>query len=92
MSHQSNDLRVDVDRNGDHHGTTGIYVRAKDPWDSWANADIAELDRVSLLRWLRSRGGENLWAENTVMALLGHKQFQADEALTALKEVSDGPR
>lgn len=51
---------------------TGIYVRAK-LGDKWGSYDIAELDAKSLLAWLRSRGGENRWAENCVGLLLGHK-------------------
>jgi len=53
------------------HEATGIYVRAK-VGERWGNADIAELDADSLYRWLRSRGGDNPWAESTVLALLGH--------------------
>ena len=63
------ELYVDADRLGEMD--TGIYVRAKhgDKWDSF---DIAALDAPSLLKWLRSRGGENKWAENCVGILLGH--------------------
>jgi hypothetical protein len=50
---------------------TGIYVRAK-RGDRYFNVDIAELDKASLLAWLRSRGGDNAWAENTVGIILGH--------------------
>ena len=51
---------------------TGIYVRAQDDKGHWGSFDIAYLDRPSLMMWLRSRGGDNPWAENTVAALLGH--------------------
>ena len=51
---------------------TGIYIRAKDEAGKWGSHDIAHLDRESLLRWLRSRGGSNPWAENVVAILLGH--------------------
>ena len=51
---------------------TGIYVRAKNLYDKWDSIDIAHLTRASLLDWLRSRGGENQWAENTVLLLLAH--------------------
>ena len=52
------------------NGETGIYVRAiKDGRPG--SYDIATLDRDSLFRWLRSRGGANPWAENIVAALLG---------------------
>ena len=53
---------------------TGICVRAQKPDGSYASVDVAELDGPSLLAWLRSRGGENPWAENTVALLLGHKE------------------
>ena len=56
---------------------TGIYVRAKHN-GKWFNADIAELDKASLLAWLRSRGGENKWAESVVGTLLGHGAFDAN--------------
>lgn len=55
---------------------TGIYVRAKDSNGKFQNADIAVLTRESMHHWLRSRGGENLWAENTVAALLGYDAFE----------------
>jgi len=50
---------------------TGIYVRALDQ-DKPESVDIAQLNKESLLRWLRSRGGRNEWAENVVLILLGH--------------------
>lgn len=50
---------------------TGIYVRARTA-SGWQSVDIAELDRSSLLRWLRSRN-EN-WSENVVLLLLGHER------------------
>lgn len=52
---------------------TGIFVRATLE-GRWGSYDIAELDRASLLTWLRSRGGANPWAENVVLAMLGHDQ------------------
>jgi hypothetical protein len=51
---------------------TGIFVRAKYPGDLWKPADIILLTKESLLEWLRSRGGENSWAENCVGIMLGH--------------------
>ena len=50
---------------------TGIFVRAKFN-GHWLSVDIAHLDKESLLEWLRSRGGKNPWAEDTVGLLLGH--------------------
>lgn len=62
---------VDSERlqaNGEH--VTGIYVRAKHK-GRWLSADIANLDRESLLSWLRT-GGVNPLAENLVGILLGY--------------------
>lgn len=61
---------VDPQREEDIYGT-GIYVRAKREGE-WVNADIAHLDKDSLTAFLRSRGGENEWAESVVYILLGH--------------------
>ena len=54
---------------------TGIYVRVRLPSGSWANVDISELSGRDLVTWLRSRGGENAFAEN----LIGHGRIVADE-------------
>jgi hypothetical protein len=54
---------------------TGIFVRAKDQGGKYQSVDIALLDAVSLLAWLRSRGGQNFWAENTLGRLLGHNDL-----------------
>lgn len=62
--------RVDIARHD--IGVTGIYVRAVNVAGMWNSVDIAELERDSLHRWLRSRGGVNLFAENCVLVLLGH--------------------
>ena len=51
---------------------TGIYVRAQNTEGRWISADIAQLDTDSLNEWLRSRGGENEWAESVVRILQGH--------------------
>jgi len=50
---------------------TGIFVRAIVDGRP-ASVDIACLDKASLHDWLRSRGGQNEWAENVVLQLLGH--------------------
>jgi len=52
--------------------STGLYVRAKRPDGKWISADLCQLDKPSLLAWLKSRGGNNRWAEDTVGILLGH--------------------
>lgn len=57
---------------------TGIYVRAKTP-TGWDSVDIAILDKESLRVWLRSRGGDNPWAEDVVGILLGHGHLSPDE-------------
>lgn len=74
--------RTDASRSGDQRFTeaTGIYVRAKSADERWVNADIAELDGQSLLAWLRSRGGDNRWAEDVVGLLLGHGHLHARES------------
>jgi hypothetical protein len=72
-------FKVDVHRLGERHGTTGIYIRATAPDGGFGTYDIAELDRASLRDWLRSRGGDNLWAENTVFILLGHEPWAPNE-------------
>lgn len=57
---------------GDIAGT-GIYVRAYDEQHrKWMSVDISTLTFESLRRWLRSRGGQNPWAENTVGIILGY--------------------
>jgi hypothetical protein len=67
---------VDPARKDDGDGVTGIYVRAKLD-DKWGSYDIATLDRTSLCAFLRARGGKNEWAENTVLAMLGHRTVEA---------------
>lgn len=64
-------LNVDNDRAACYR-EIGIPVRALDD-GKWVTTDIAHLDRESLLSWLRSRGGDNPWAENVVLILLGHE-------------------
>ncbi len=54
------------------HSQTGVYVRAKSPEGKWGSYDIAELDGESLLKFLKSRGGKNKWAEDIVGICLGH--------------------
>jgi len=51
---------------------TGIYVRAKRESGKWESVDILCLTKDSLLDWLRSRGGDNPWAEDVVGILLGY--------------------
>lgn len=70
-SNPSPPLTVDPDRVENNHSYSGIFIRATHD-GRWGSYDIAELDRASLLRFLRSRGGHNEWAEGVVLGLLGH--------------------
>lgn len=54
--------------------TTGIYVRALDVDGKPGTIDINCLDKESLHHWLRSRGGDNPWAEHVVALLLDHSE------------------
>jgi hypothetical protein len=63
-------LTIDPSRHG-VMPETGIFIRAKTDAGRWVTCDISELDKSSLLSWLRSRGGDNVWAENVVGILLG---------------------
>lgn len=76
---------ADDDYRADRASTTetGIYVRAK-VRDAYRSVDISSLTLPSLLRWLRSRGGQNLWAEYTVAQLLGHDRRDIDLAMQQL--------
>ena len=58
---------------------TGIWVRAWTADGRCVNACISELDRASLLAWLRSRGGDNPWAEDVVGILLGHGHLHGED-------------
>jgi hypothetical protein len=65
----------------DEETGTGIYIRAKlvnGGTERWVDADLVELDKASVLAWLRSRGGDNPWAENCVGILLGHGPLHED--------------
>lgn len=62
-------LRVDPERYQRMGIDTGIYVRAEMPGGFFGDADISDLDRDSLERWLRSAPRI---AERTVVLLLGH--------------------
>ena len=59
---------------------TGIFVRAQDVNGKWISCDIGELTRGSLLDWLRSRGGDNQFAENCIGQLLGYGPLHEPEA------------
>jgi len=67
--------QIDENRIDEKYEITGIYIRASDPSGKWDSVDIAQLDKQSLHAFLRSRGGENLRAENIVGILLGYGSF-----------------
>lgn len=73
----STPLKIDPERR-EHADATGVYVRALDG-ERWTSADIATLDKPSLLAWLRFRGGDNPWAEDVVGVLLGHGHLHTHE-------------
>jgi len=54
---------------------TGIFIRVQVN-GKWGAYDIGDglVSDEQVLEWLRSRGDNNPWAENTVMALLGRRQ------------------
>jgi hypothetical protein len=63
---------------------TGIFVRAKRKSTfRGSTVDICELDTVSLVTWLRSRGEHNALAESVVCMLLGHTTAEIDSAIKA---------
>jgi hypothetical protein len=69
------ELRIDMKRITKSVWTVpAILVRAKNEHGHFQTCDISDLDRESLLTWLRSRGGSNALAEATVLILLGHEQ------------------
>ena len=68
------ELKIDPKRLWMEDKETGIFVRAKNG-DKWDNFDIVYLDTKSLLTWLKSRGGSNKWAEDTVCIILGHEPY-----------------
>lgn len=55
---------------------TGIFVRAE-IGGKWQSVDIGDprFTDKEVLKWLRSRGGNNPWAENCVLSLLGREQI-----------------
>lgn len=74
MSNENQTLKTDSEREINYNGYSGILVRAVGKDGKWGSFDIAELTRESLIAWLKSHGGDNPHAENTVAVLLGHEQ------------------
>lgn len=61
---------------------TGIYIRTEDPNTSRVKTgDIYYLTSDSLLSWLKSRGGDNQWAEDVVGILMGHGHLHGPEEI-----------
>lgn len=85
------ELKVSKERTSeDWRDQTGIYVRAQLPDGKWVNADILQLTPQSLTEWLRSRGGDNPWAESVVLSLLGWSYEERDELRE--EEADGGPQ
>ena len=76
-------LKADEERLKEGFRETGIFVRAQHEDGRWRTTDIVNLDAESLLAWLRSRGGQNVWAEETVGILLGHQHALHAETVQA---------
>jgi len=74
------ELKVDESRLNDRlrFQACDIVIMAMYPDGKIAQADVAVLDKASLLKWLRSRGGENKLAENVVGVVLGHGPLHDD--------------
>ena len=67
------DHHTAADREGDQLvGLTGIYDRAKGQDGRWGTYDIAELDRDSLIDFVRGRGPVTTRALHIVLIMLGH--------------------
>ena len=72
MSAEIMTYKIDESREPSLSEATGIYIRAQRPDGRFDSVDIGVLTKDSLLDWLRSRGGSNPWAENTIGILLMH--------------------
>lgn len=83
MDKEKECLRVDPER-ARMSESTGIFVRAIDPETKrWGSFDIIHLDRISLMRFCRSRGDTSVWMESIIMSLLLHYGKHPEE--------TDGP-
>ena len=51
---------------------TGVYDRAIGNDGRWGSYDIAELNRDSLVDFVRSRGEVSTWALHLILIMLGH--------------------
>lgn len=67
------DHHTAADREGDQLvGLTGIFVRAIGQDNRWGTYDIAELDRDSLVDFVRSRGEVSTWGLHIILIMLDH--------------------
>lgn len=66
------DLRTTDSREQFCHGSTGVYIRAIGQDGRWGTYDIAELDRDSLVAFVRSRGSVSTFALHLVLIWLGY--------------------
>jgi hypothetical protein len=53
---------------------TGIYVRAMDEDGQVMTCEIEELDKESLISWIRSRGPVSNWAVETLLVVMGYER------------------
>lgn len=67
---------ADPERLGNPALTTGIYLFARTPDSPRVPVDLAQLDRDSVIRYLRS---DKRLAVNVVLLLFGHRQIGAGE-------------
>ena len=75
-------LHIDPERTKFHEATP-LWIRAWHPVDGVGTYNVAELTAESLLVWLKSRGGDNPWAEDCVGILLGHRHLHKREEVLA---------
>lgn len=65
------DLMIHPDRVGpNYREVTGVYVRAKTPDGRWVNADVIQLTKEPLLRWMAEREPDT--PTQLVLILMGH--------------------
>jgi len=63
-------MKADPMRIGSHEYDTGFFVRIDDP--TIMTIDVGELDRDSLVEWLRSRGEVSDWCMSFILRIMGH--------------------
>jgi hypothetical protein len=68
-------LKVDPNRVGKVE--SGILVQASTDYEM-GRYDCMDLDAQSFFEWMRSRGGENEWAENILLTIAGYREKVSD--------------